>query len=311
MFDKIKNYKIILINKKDASAQELNFKRFFIYSSISVVMLFFLGIIFISSNNINDFISLKSIQKHRKDNADLTKVIIDQQDKINSLMVEIDEINKRDDNMRGLLKLPIIDKDIRKLGVGGSDSNKEDLNNLEYLLPSNMNLNNIKNDIEFLLRTINLENFSYNQIEEKVFKDREKILHYPAIHPISRIHSKFSSGFGYRYDPFTKKRKLHEGHDFSADVGTPIVATADGIVKSSRYFGSFGNYIEIDHGNGFVTCYGHLSKRVVKKGESIERGQYIGTVGNTGRSTAPHLHYEIRYNNKNLDPTNFYFDLSL
>ena len=117
MFDKIKNYKIILINKKDASAQELNFKRFFIYSSISVIMLFFLGIIFISSNNINDFISLKSIQKHRKDNADLTKVIIDQQDKINSLIVEIDEINKRDDNMRGLLKLPIIDKDIRKLGV--------------------------------------------------------------------------------------------------------------------------------------------------------------------------------------------------
>ena len=311
MFNKIKNYKIILINKKDASAQELNFKRFFIYSSISVVMLFFLGIIFISSNNINDFISLKSIQKHRKDNADLTKVIIDQQDKINSLMVEIDEINKRDDNMRGLLKLPIIDKDIRKLGVGGSDSNKEDLNSLEYLLPSNMNLNNIKNDIEFLLRTINLENFSYNQIEEKIIKDREKILHYPAIHPISRIDSKFSSGFGYRYDPFTKKRKLHEGHDFSADIGTPIVATADGIVKSSRYFGSFGNYVEIDHGNGFVTCYGHLSKRAVKKGESIERGQYIGKVGNTGRSTAPHLHYEIRYNNKNLDPTNFYFDLSL
>ena len=120
----------------------------------------------------------------------------------------------------------------------------------------------------------------------------------------------FISGSGNK-KTFTKKRKLHEGHDFSADIGTPIVATADGIVKSSRYFGSFGNYVEIDHGNGFVTCYGHLSKRAVKKGESIERGQYIGKVGNTGRSTAPHLHYEIRYNNKNLDPTNFYFDLSL
>tara|TARA_Y100001970_G_scaffold189037_1_gene229880 strand:+ start:2844 stop:3779 length:936 start_codon:yes stop_codon:yes gene_type:complete len=311
MFDKIKNYKLILINKKDASAQELNLKRFFIYSSISVLLLFFIGMILISSNNINEFISLKSIQKHRKDNADLTNVILDQQDKINSLMVEIDELNRRDDNMRSLLKLPIIDKDIRKLGVGGADSKKEDLNNLEYLLPSNINLNKIKNDIEFLLRTINLENFSYNQIEDKVAEDREKILHYPAIHPISRINSRFSSGFGYRYDPFTKKRKLHEGHDYSAEIGTPIVSTADGVVKSSRYFGSFGNYIEIDHGNGFVTCYAHLSKRAVKKGESIERGQYIGKVGNTGRSTAPHLHYEIRYNNKNLDPTNFYFDLSL
>jgi len=213
--------------------------------------------------------------------------------------------------MRSLLKLPIIDKDIRKLGVGGSENKEENLNNLEYLLPTNMNLNNIKEDIDFLLRTINLEKFSYNQIEEKIINDKEKILHYPAIHPISKIDSKFSSGFGYRYDPFTKKRKLHEGHDFSADVGTSIVATANGVVKSSRYFGSFGNYIEIDHGNGFITCYGHLSKRAVKKGEYIERGQYLGTVGNTGRSTAPHLHYEIRYNNKNLDPTNFYFDLSL
>jgi len=311
MFNKIKNYKLILINKKDASAKEFNSKRFIIFSITSLIILFFSGVIFLSSDKINNLISFKSIQKHKHNNNKLQNIIEDQQDKINSLIVEIDKINKRDDNMRSLLKLPIIDKDIRKLGVGGSNTNDENLNNLEYLLPKQINLNNIKNNIEFLLRTVNLEKFSYSEIEDKVYNNEDKILHYPAIHPISKINSKFSSGFGYRYDPFTKKRKLHEGHDFSADVGTPIVATANGIVKSSRYYGSFGNYIEIDHGNGFITCYGHLSNRAVKKGEPIERGQYIGKVGNTGRSTAPHLHYEVRYNNKNLDPTNFYFDLSL
>tara|TARA_Y100000590_G_C15601216_1_gene970126 strand:- start:300 stop:1235 length:936 start_codon:yes stop_codon:yes gene_type:complete len=311
MFNKIKNYKLILINKDDASAKEFNSKRLVIFSILSLLTLFVFGAIFFSSNQINDFISLKSIHKHKKNNVKLQKLIEGQQSKINDLMVEIDELNKRDDNMRSLLKLPVIDKDIRKLGVGGSSNNDEDLNSLEYLLPTEVHLKSLKDDIEFLLRTINLEKFSYSEIEEKIYKDQDKLLHYPAIHPISMIDSKFSSGFGYRYDPFTKKRKLHEGHDFSADIGTPIVATANGVVKSSRYFGSFGNYIEIDHGNGFITCYGHLSNRAVKKGAIIERGQYIGKVGNTGRSTAPHLHYEVRYNNKNLDPTNFYFDLSL
>ena len=311
MFDRIKNYKLILINKKDASAKELNSNFFIIISFFSFIILFLIGILIISSKDINEFISLKSIQKHKHDNKKLEFVINQQESKINDLMVEINKLNKKDDNMRSLLKLPIIDKDIRKLGVGGSSSKNQDLNNLDYLLPENIDLNGIDENLNFLLRSINLEKFSYTEIEEKISIDKDKILHYPAIYPISKNDSRFSSGFGYRYDPFTKKRKLHEGHDFSAEVGTDVIATADGIVSSSRYYGSFGNYIEIDHGNGFATYYGHLSKRAVKKGDYIERGQYIGKVGNTGRSTAPHLHYEIRYNNKKLDPTNFYFDLSL
>jgi len=311
MLDKIRNYKLILINKKDSSVKEFNPNRI-IFIAIPFLMVFILSaIVFVSSNDINEFISLKSIQKHKKDNSKLQLVIKNQENKINDLIIEIDDLNKRDDNMRNLLKLPLIDKDIRKLGVGGSNSKNDKLNDLEYLLPEGFNLNDLKNDIEFLLRTVNLEKYSYSEIENKAMLDKNKILHYPAIHPTSREKSKFSSGFGYRYDPFTKKRKLHEGHDFSAEIGTEVYATANGIVKSSRYFGSFGNYIEIDHGNGFITCYGHLSARHVKKGQSIERGKLIGKIGNTGRSTAPHLHYEIRYNNKNLDPSNFYFDISL
>ena len=92
-------------------------------------------------------------------------------------------------------------------------------------------------------------------------------------------------------------------------VGKKVIATADGTVRSSRYYGSFGNYIEIDHGNGYITAYGHLSNRSVKVGDKVNRGQKIGEVGNTGRSTAPHLHYEVQYKNKAVDPSPFYFDI--
>jgi murein DD-endopeptidase MepM/ murein hydrolase activator NlpD len=82
-------------------------------------------------------------------------------------------------------------------------------------------------------------------------------------------------------------------------------------VRKSKYWGTFGNYIEIDHGNGYVTAYGHLSKRDVRKGDKVFRGQKIGESGNTGRSTAPHLHYEIQYQNKAVDPTSFYFNIPI
>ena len=310
MFSKIKNYKLILINKYDASASEYNPRSVILTFSFLIVLFVSFFILVLFSNDINHFISFKAINTHKKNNFELHSVIENQQNKIDELMIQIDNLNKRDDNMRSLLKLPIIDDDVRKLGVGGSSDN-EKFNHIEYLLPENIDLDEINNEIDYLRRTINLEKLSYVEIEAKALTDKNKILHYPAIHPTSLDGSKFTSGFGYRYDPFTKNKKIHEGHDFSAKVGTEVFVTANGIVKSSRYFGSFGNYIEVDHGNGYTTTYGHLSKRMVKKGQSIKRGDIIGKVGNTGRSTAPHLHYEIKYNNKKIDPSGFYFDLSL
>ena len=120
-----------------------------------------------------------------------------------------------------------------------------------------------------------------------------------------------SSRYGYRKDPFTKKRRFHEGDDFSCKIGVPVIATANGVVKVSKRYGSFGNYIEIDHGYGFVTVYGHLSKRLVKRGEKVQRGQVIGNLGNTGRSTAPHLHYEVIYKKKHKNPNKYYYNLNL
>lgn len=114
-----------------------------------------------------------------------------------------------------------------------------------------------------------------------------------------------SSRYGYRTDPLVKKRAFHSGVDFRGRTGDDIHATAYGTVKRAGYNKGLGNYILISHGNGYETLYGHMKKLLVKKGEAITRGQVIGLIGNTGRSTGSHLHYEVRYNKKTVDPKRY------
>ena len=121
--------------------------------------------------------------------------------------------------------------------------------------------------------------------------------------PIKYI--RITDKFGYRIHPITKKRHHHSGIDMSAEIGTPIYAPADGVVEYAKYKGSYGNYLLINHPFGFKTAYGHLEKFTVKSGDYIDKGDLIGYVGNTGRSTGPHLHYEIRYLHKWLNPDKF------
>ena len=117
-----------------------------------------------------------------------------------------------------------------------------------------------------------------------------------------------ASGFGYRSDPFTKVRKFHEGMDFSAKTGTPIYATGDGIVgRADNTASGYGNHIVLRHGFGYETLYGHLSKYKVRAGQRVKRGDVIGYVGSTGRSEAPHLHYEVHKNGDVVNPINFYY----
>ena len=249
------------------------------------------------------------IEKHRKNNKVLVQNIEENQKRIENLLDELDEIKKQDDILRRLVKLPPIHDDIRKMGFGGTH-NKTETEDVNYLLPEDqIDVDAIIDDINYVNRLINLERLSYNEITEKVYSNQDKILAYPAIHPVESGNDHLSSNYGYRRDPFSQKFKFHDGHDYSARIGTDVHSTANGRVKKSKYWGSFGNYIEIDHGNGYITAYGHLSNRSVKAGDKVFRGQKVGEVGNTGRSTAPHLHYEVQYKNKAVDPSPFYFDI--
>ncbi len=144
----------------------------------------------------------------------------------------------------------------------------------------------------------------------KLAKAKDKFLSaIPAIQPVKNEDLKhMASGFGYRSDPFTKARKMHEGMDFTARTGTPIFATGDGVVKNADNSKSgYGNHIEISHGYGYLTLYGHLSKYKVRAGQRVKRGDIIGFVGSTGRSQAPHCHYEVHKDGKPVNPINFYY----
>ncbi|MFN3630730.1 MAG: M23 family metallopeptidase, partial [Casimicrobiaceae bacterium] len=111
--------------------------------------------------------------------------------------------------------------------------------------------------------------------------------------------------YGYRIDPFTGHQSFHEGIDFAAETGTPIVAAASGKVISAEQHPAYGKFIDIDHGNGLVTRYAHASELLVKEGDLVVRGQTIARVGSTGRSTGPHLHFEVRLNGAPQNPARF------
>ncbi len=159
-----------------------------------------------------------------------------------------------------------------------------------------------------------LDNMVYNQIKsfdylrELYGSQADRISHIPAIQPIS---SKFlktmASGYGYRRDPIYGTTRMHEGMDFASDIGTPVYATGDAVVVYSDWRSGYGNLIELDHGYNYTTRYAHLSQILVHNGQAVKRGDLIGKVGNTGKSTGPHLHYEVRFRGQPQNPVNYYF----
>ena len=202
---------------------------------------------------------------------------------------------------------PIPDEQ-RKAGFGGVNRYKslEGFNNSEMIQDATRN-------IDILSKQLYVQSKSLDEIIE-LASDKEKLLAaVPAIQPVSKEDlTRMASGYGWRLDPFTKARKMHTGMDFTSPRGTPIYATGTGkVIRVDNRSTGYGKHIRIDHGFGYVTLYAHLSKYNVKRGKKVKRGDVIGYVGSTGRSQAPHLHYEVRYNKRKINPINFYYgDLS-
>jgi len=171
----------------------------------------------------------------------------------------------------------------------------------------------ITGTLKNLMSRIAAQKKSYDEVDDLV-NDKEKLLaHTPAIQPVSNKDlNRVASGYGYRIDPVYKTTKFHAGLDFSAPQGTPIYATADGTVSTAGNTGNgYGNHVIISHGYGYETLYGHMVRVKVRNGEAIKRGEVIGWVGSTGKSTGPHCHYEVHKYNEKINPIYFFFnDLS-
>lgn len=168
---------------------------------------------------------------------------------------------------------------------------------------STLQIQETKETVETLKEAIPEKKESLNELIQLLENKNETLSSVPSIYPtVGRI----TSRFGYRRDPFTGRSKFHEGIDIANAVGTPIYSTADGVATFSERNGGYGNQIIINHGNGFVTVYAHNYKNLVGVGDIVKKGQLIAYLGNTGRSTGPHLHYEIRKNGKVINPINYF-----
>jgi murein DD-endopeptidase MepM/ murein hydrolase activator NlpD len=168
----------------------------------------------------------------------------------------------------------------------------------------------VLNTLQNIERRMAFQDKSYGQLNEFI-KNKEQLLACtPAIQPVSNSDLKrVASGYGYRIDPIYKTPRFHRGLDFTAPQGTPIYATANGVAKIAGNSGNgYGNHVVISHGYGYETLYGHMYRVKVKVGERVSRGEVIGYVGSTGKSTGPHCHYEVHKNNQRIDPVYFFYN---
>lgn len=227
-------------------------------------------------------------------------------DRINQLEVVAQDLAERDDDIyRVIFEAEPIGQKVRQGGIGGTDryARLEGYKNSELIIETTR-------EVDKLANKLYIQSKSFDEVFEMA-KNKEKMLaSLPAIQPVSNKNLKrISSYYGHRTDPFYKVRKFHEGIDFSAPTGTPIYSPGDGVVKTIKNsHRGYGNRLVIDHGYNYQTVYAHLHEFKVKRGDTVKRGQLIGTIGNTGKSTAPHLHYEVRRNGKAVNPIYYFFN---
>lgn len=229
--------------------------------------------------------------------------------KLNLANAVLADIQQRDDNIyRVIFEAEPISSSIRQAGTGGVNrySKFDGLENSELISETHEKLSK-------LMRQLVVQSKSFDEVI-KLAKNKESMLKsIPAIQPISNKDlTRIASGFSYRIHPIYKITHFHAGIDFSAPIGTEVYATGDGIVRvADAEMRGYGNHIVIDHGFGYQTLYAHLSRYAVRPGNKIKRGEVIGYVGNTGTSTAPHLHYEVIKGGEKINPINFFYnDLS-
>ena len=230
--------------------------------------------------------------------------------KVESLNKKMDELHEKDNQVnRMILGASEIDENVWEGGIGGHDKYKH----LLALESTGEIIKTTLEKIDKIERKAEIQKESMEEIFSLAKKREKKMSAIPSIKPVRgdklKKEIELLSGFGWRVHPVYKIKKFHYGMDFTSPKGTVIVATGDGRVKKiERVRSGYGNYIEIDHGFGYTTLYAHMDKIDVKVGQKVTKGQKVGTVGNTGTSTAPHLHYEVKINGEQVDPINYVMD---
>ena len=276
-----------------------------IYKKVSFITLAVILIAFFGFIGFSQFLMSPNerAQKREFDNLKLHYELLSKRIEESSKVLA--ELQERDNTIyRVYFEANPIPDEQRKAGFGGVNRYKF----LEGFDNSSM-IQRATKDLDILSKQLVVQSKSLDEIVDLAKKKEKMLASIPAIQPVSNEHlTRMASGYGWRNDPFTKARKFHKGMDFTAPQGTPIYAAGDGVVlRADGRATGYGRHVRIDHGFGYVTLYGHMTQFVVKRKQKVKRGDLIGYVGSTGRSKAPHLHYEVRKNGRPINPINFYY----
>jgi murein DD-endopeptidase MepM/ murein hydrolase activator NlpD len=227
-------------------------------------------------------------------------------EKLKQTEVVLGDIQQRDDNIyRVIFETSPIDAGVREAGFGGVNRYK----NLNGYNNSNLVAATAKK-LDAVTKKLYVQSKSFDELFSLAQNKEKMLASIPAIMPVAgKDLKRVASGYGYRIHPIYKTRKLHTGMDFTAPTNTPIYSTGIGtVVEVKRLRSGYGHHVVVDHGFGYKTLYAHMNRIKVVRGQRVNRGQELGTVGNTGTSTAPHLHYEVHKSGVKIDPANFYYN---
>jgi len=290
--------KIIFIGKNSSKPKSISLGFFILFLVILITLNFLLIGKYVSIEKYyNDteaqYIQLGLTQKNLPDNIDF---FVSQIGELNTRILQIDAQTER---LQDVMKKQIIGKEklpklLKKKGKGSLGG--------PFIL-DNDDIQSSYKHLEKLFIEIEEREIMYNKMEAMLLRQSVLKETLPSIYPVNVPYR--SSSYGWRQDPFRGVRAFHSGLDFSAAHGEPIIATAGGIVVEATQGINYGKFITLKHGDGLETRYAHASKLFVKKGDLVNKRDVIALVGNTGRSTGPHLHYEIRLKGRPLDPTNY------
>jgi murein DD-endopeptidase MepM/ murein hydrolase activator NlpD len=288
-------YERIKVSKWDIFLNLLGF--------FAVALILAVGIVFIFSK----YFESPQVSLLKKENKELLMYYEDMTAEVDRMNSMLGSLQERDDNIyRVIFEADPIPSTIREAGVGGADryrALREDRLERESLILETYE------HIDKLKKQMYIQTKSYDDILQMAKNKSEMLQCIPSIQPIpNKDLTRLASGYGMRFHPILKIRRMHAGCDFSAPQGTPIYATGEGTIIRARRLGALGNAVVIDHGYGYVTKYGHMSKFAVRQGQKIKRGDLIGYVGNTGLSAAPHCHYEVWKDNKHVNPVYYFYN---
>jgi septal ring factor EnvC (AmiA/AmiB activator) len=274
--------------------------------TFSLTIVFSVSTAIIAARIHKEIVSHK-IARLEKNNQNICKQYAQLETEVLELTNRLSLIENHDCQLRILNNMNVPHQDIRKMGIGGSEFDSKQVLELRTLESGFYpQASKLTRAVDEILRRTQYQKQSFAEVDYRMETDQNIRDHTPSIVPTK---GHFSSGFGYRIDPITRRPRMHTGFDISNKSGTPIWASADGVVCFAGWLGGYGWTVKIDHGNGITTLYGHMSAIQVKEGQMVQRGQPVGSMGKTGRAVGNHLHYEVRIANNPVNPRNYFVDI--